>query len=685
MRLIRARGPRGDDVNDDVLEVQQLVTVVDSARAPSPAVDGVSFTLRRGQTLALLGESGCGKSLTALSMMRLLPDAGVSIRSGRVRLNGVDLLQLAEFEMRQVRGSQMAMIFQEPMTSLNPVLTVGSQIAEVVRRDRGLTGSGVRARVIALLDEVGIADSKRRCNEYPHQLSGGMKQRVMIALALAARPSLLIADEPTTALDVTIQAQVLALLREIQAKTGMAMLLITHDLGVVSEMADRVIVMYAGQIVEESSRDQFFRQPRHPYSQKLFSSLPMEHKRGRPLAVIGGSIPLLEDREVGCRFAPRCDHVWPLCRESAPRWLCRDDDVGVRCHLYSENAPQEAARSITSNPIDNPAHAVSPEIMLEVKDLKVHFPIHSGVFRHVTGYVKAVDGVSLQLRAGRTIALVGESGCGKTTVGKALLQLIKPTSGSVCYLGSELTSLSYKKLCAVRKDLQIIFQDPAGSMNPRMMVSDIIAEGLKEIETAGGRMDRDRRIDALLTQVGLSPEMKHRYPHEFSGGQRQRICIARALAVNPKVLICDEPTSALDVSVQAQILNLLADLQRRLGLSYIFITHNLSVVRYLAHEVAVMYLGRIIEQGEAQRVLDSPKHPYTRALLAAVPKLEPKRTHSHSKLQGEMPSPLKSPAGCHFNPRCPDVMPRCRSHYPEKSQVSADHAVACFLFDHAAL
>ena len=673
----------GTEVSDDVVAVQQLVTVVDSDRTSTPAVDGVTFNVRRGQTLALLGESGCGKSLTALSMMRLLPDTGIRIRSGRVSLNGVDLLQLAEFEMRQVRGRHMAMIFQEPMSSLNPVLTIGSQLAEVVRRDPGLSRSDVRARIIELLDEVGIADSKWRCDAYPHQLSGGMKQRVMIALALAARPSLLIADEPTTALDVTIQAQVLALLRDIQAKTGMAMLLITHDLGVVSEMADRVIVMYAGQIIEDSSRDQFFRQPRHPYSQKLFASLPMEHKRGRPLAVMGGSVPRLEERELGCRFAPRCDHAWALCRERAPPWSQRADGVGVCCHLYSEEAPPEAARSIISHPIGSPSCEVSPSIVLEARDLKVHFPVYAGVLRRVAGYVKAVDGVDLQLRAGRTIALVGESGCGKSTVGKALMQLIKPTSGTVCYLGSDLTGLTYKKLRVVRKDLQIIFQDPVGSMNPRMMVSDVIAEGLDAVDATGGPMARDLRIDALLTQVGLSPEMKHRYPHEFSGGQRQRICIARALAVNPKVLICDEPTSALDATVQAQILNLLADLQRRLGLSYIFITHNLSVVHYLAHEVAVMYLGRIIEQGDAQAVLNSPKHPYTRALMAAAPKLESTRTYSYSKLQGEVPSPLKAPTGCHFNPRCPDVMARCRNQYPEKMQVGPGHSVACFLFDRA--
>lgn len=666
---------------DDVLDVQRLTTVFHTERGPMHAVDGVSFTVNKGQTLALLGESGCGKSVTALSIMRLVPEPGGEILGGRVRLNGVDLLQLAEIEMRQARGRQVAMIFQEPMTSLNPVMVVGEQIAEVVRRDRALSREQVRDNVVALLAEVGIADPARRYSEYPHQLSGGMKQRIMIALALAARPSLLIADEPTTALDVTIQAQVLTLLRELQAKTGMSMLLITHDLGIVAEMADRVAVMYAGQIVEEASRDQFFRSPRHPYSQKLFSSLPMEHKRGRPLAVIRGSVPRLDEHLTGCRFAPRCDHAWTLCHEVAPEWLRRENGLGVRCHLYSVTEPETAARVSATPHVDSPPHPNLDSVLLEVSDMKVHFPIFSGVFKRVAGYVKAVDGVTLTLRTGRTVALVGESGCGKTTVGKALLQLIKPTAGSVCFLGTELTKLNYAQMGAKRKDLQIVFQDPFGSMNPRLMIKDIIGEGLSTKSYSLNSGEREHRIDTLLTQVGLSPDMKYRYPHEFSGGQRQRICIARALAVDPKVIVCDEPTSALDVSVQAQILNLLAELQQQFGIAFLFITHNLAVVRYLAHEIAVMYLGRIVERGDSQTVLHDPKHPYTRALLAAVPQIDPNRARQVVKLEGEMPSPVNPPPGCHFHPRCSQAMARCRTHYPAPIQLDTGQVVSCFLFD----
>jgi peptide/nickel transport system ATP-binding protein len=669
-------------VNDVLLSIRDLKTHFPSSKGPIRAVDGISFEVRRGETFALLGESGCGKSMTALSIMQLLPPQAAGNVSGEVILGGTDLLTLSEMAMQDVRGRRIAMIFQEPMTSLNPVLTVGDQIGEVLERHRGLRGAALRDRVLELLDAVGIPDRARRYHDYPHQLSGGMKQRVMIAIALAGEPELLIADEPTTALDVTIQAQILELLQQLQKDMGMAILLITHDLGVVAGMADHVAVMYAGHIVEQAKREAFFANPLHPYSQKLFDSVPGKAKRGQALAVIQGSVPSLAQVFTACRFVDRCDYAWQACRDTAPRWLEVEPEHGARCHRNDPNVPQPPRA--TASPLAA-HHAANENLeagqsLLEVNRLKVHFPIHKGLFKRIAGHVKAVDGVSLELQRGRTVALVGESGCGKTTVGKSLLQLIRPTAGSVDYNGLELTKLSTRELRPHRRDLQIIFQDPYSSMNPRMMVGDIIEEGMLAQNIGASGAERQHRVDALLTQVGLSVEAKHRYPHEFSGGQRQRICIARALAVNPKIIVCDEPTSALDVSVQAQILNLLKGLQDELGLAYLFITHNMSVVEYLAHTVAVMYLGRIVEQGTVEDVLKSPKHPYTQALLSAVPTLDETTQRDVIRLQGDLPSPVNPPQGCHFHPRCPHAMDICRKHYPRYTKLSDSHRTNCFLY-----
>ncbi|MDO9372053.1 MAG: dipeptide ABC transporter ATP-binding protein [Gammaproteobacteria bacterium] len=605
-----------------LLSVRGLSTWFETGQGTLRAVDGVSFDIARGETFALLGESGSGKSLTALSIMRLLP-ATANV-SGEVRLAGEDLLALPERGMRRVRGGRIAMIFQEPMTSLNAVLTVGEQISEALRCHHPITPRAARVRAVELLDAVGIAEPQRRYHDFPHQLSGGMKQRVMIAMALAGEPELLIADEPTTALDVTIQAQILDLLRRLQKDTGMALLLITHDLGVVSEMAARVAVMYAGQIVEQAPRAQFFASPRHPYAQKLFESVPTLGKRGARLAVMRGSVPPLVQTFSGCRFAPRCDFAWPACREMAPELIAAGEGASVRCHLYDDRFSKSAAGAAISRGGEEARQAAPSapeEELLAVNDLKVYFPIEKGIFKHVSGYVRAVDGVSLRIRAGRTLALVGESGCGKTTVGKGILQLIRPTAGSVRFAGTELTQLRGAALRARRADFQIIFQDPYASLNPRMMVADIIEEGMIVQGVGKTANERAARIAQVLEQVGLPPEARYRYPHEFSGGQRQRISIARALAVNPKLIICDEPTSALDVSVQAQILNLLKTLQEETGIAYLFITHNIAVVEYLADEVAVMYQGRIVEHGSAEQVLRNPQQEYTRALLAAVPKI----------------------------------------------------------------
>ena len=669
-----------------LLEIQDLKTWLDSSGGTVRAIDGISLALARGETFAIVGESGCGKSMTALSVLRLLPEAG-QVVAGSVLLGGEDLLGLPEAAMRGVRGRRIAMIFQEPATSLNPVLTVGRQIAEVLERHTALRGESMHQRMLELLGAVGIPDPARRLGEYSFQLSGGLKQRVMIAVALAAEPDLLIADEPTTALDVTIQAQVLDLLAELQRSRGMAILLITHDLGVVAQMAHKVAVMYAGQIIETASREQFFSAPLHPYSRKLFEALPGSERRGGELAVIRGQVPPLTTEFRGCRFAERCDSAWERCHAEVPGLTAASDGHQVRCHLYrreegegrtAEQAPPGRARVQTESAIGDAVQ--SSAALLRVHGLRVHFPIRKGLLKRTVGWVKAVDGMSFDIASARTLALVGESGCGKTTAGKAILQLIRPTAGSVQFEGQELTSLRGRALRERRADFQLVFQDPYASLNPRMRVADILSEGMQALGLADTVAARAARMERMLAQVGLNAEAKLRYPHEFSGGQRQRIAIARALAVRPKLIVCDEPTSALDVSVQAQILNLLKQLQRELGLAYLFITHNIAVVEYLAHEVAVMYLGRIVERGAVEAVLRTPKHPYTQALLSAVPTLDQSGARKIIRLSGELPSPADPPQGCHFHPRCPQAMDECRRNYPDAIRLSENHEVNCLLY-----
>ncbi|THF58057.1 ABC transporter ATP-binding protein [Pseudothauera rhizosphaerae] len=658
-----------------LLAVSGLRVAIGGAAAPVRPVAGIDLSLRAGETFALLGESGCGKSMTALAIARLLPDGG-RIEGGSLRLAGEDLLAFSEARMRTVRGGRIGMVFQEPGTSLNPVMTVYTQIAEVLARHRGLRGAAARAEARRLLEAVGIPDAERRLDDYPFQFSGGMKQRVMIAMALAGEPELLIADEPTTALDVTIQAQVLDLLARLQRERGMALLLITHDLGVVARMADRVGVMYAGELIETGERAAFFASPLHPYSRKLFAALPDGAQRGRPLDALAGSVPALDAAFAGCRFASRCPQVFERCRHEAPDWRQRGGQA-VRCHLYddAENLPAAAGGAAAALAAPR-THSDAP--LLEVQGLQVHFPVRKGLLRRTVGQVRAVDGVGLALRAGRTLALVGESGCGKTTVGKAVLQLIAASGGTVRFDGREVAGQDAAALRPLRRAVQMVFQDPFASLNPRMTIGEIIEEGMVALGVGGNAGERARRVDALLERIGLSAAMRHRYPHEFSGGQRQRIAIARALAVEPRVIVCDEPTSALDVSVQAQLLNLMRELQHELGLAYLFITHNLAVVEYLAHDVAVMYLGRIVEQGPAERVLAAPAHPYTRMLMAAVPRIEtPQAVGGAPPPAGELPSPLAPPAGCHFHPRCPKADERCRREYPPATALAGGHEVRC--------
>ena len=546
-----------------LLVVNGLSTEIRGRAESNLVVSDISFQVERGETLALVGESGSGKSMTALSIARLLPPAA-RVSAGEIKLSGRDLMQISEREMRDFRGSKIAMIFQEPMNSLNPVLTIGDQIAECVRRHQSVTRLVARQQSIELLAAVGLPAPQRNIDEYPHQLSGGMRQRVMIAIALAAQPDLLIADEPTTALDVTIQAQVLDLLKDLQSQFNMGLLFITHDLAVVKQTVDRIAVMHQGELVEHGTNEAFFASPKHAYSRALLAAIPTAQKR------------LQRDLEQDAK----------------------------RVSAAAQPEAEDAAGPI-----------------LSVRNLQVHFPIRGGVFRRAVDYVRAVDDVSFDLHAGKTLALVGESGCGKTTVGKAILQLLKSNQGSVQFQQRDLQTLGNEDLRKIRQDLQIVFQDPYSSLNPRMLVGDILEEGMTALAVLKTTQDRKRKIKLLLDQVGLPADSVLRYPHEFSGGQRQRISIARALAVEPKLIVCDEPTSALDVSVQAQVLNLLIDLQEELGMSYLFITHDMAVVSYLADEVAVMHQGQIVEQGPTEQILLQPQHHYTQKLLAAVPSL----------------------------------------------------------------
>jgi peptide/nickel transport system ATP-binding protein len=601
------------------LVVENLCVEISTANALLKPVDGVSFEIAANECVALLGESGCGKSLTALALMRLLPDAG-RIAAGSVRLADEEVFALTEAAMSKVRGGRLAMIFQEPQTSLNPVMTAQEQIVEALVAHRALDSEAAAAEAARLLAAVGLAPEKLAA--YPFQLSGGQRQRVLIAMMLAGEPEVLIADEPTTALDVTVQAQILKLLKDLQQQRGMGLLLITHDLDVAHDMADRVAVMYAGQIVEWASSADLYAQPRHPYTQKLFAVLPRLDRRGERLDSLPGRVPGPDTVFRGCRFADRCSAVFERCQSETPALLESSPGHFVRCHLAEVDDPLSSrvchAHQIAPIGARGAPYADSLSPVLDVRDLAVHFPIRKGLLKRTVGQVKAVDGVSFQVAAGETLALVGESGCGKTTLARAILRLIEPTAGQVSLLGEPLAGLQGEALRRKRADMQIVFQDPFSSLNPRMKVGEILAEGMAALSLLPVSA-RPARIADLLSQVGLPEDSVSRYPHEFSGGQRQRIAIARALAVEPKLLILDEPTSALDVSVQAQILNLLAELQRKHGLAYLFITHNLSVVSYLAQRIAVMQGGRIVETGATEIVLSRPENAYTRLLLDSAP------------------------------------------------------------------
>ena len=676
-----------------LLEVETLRTYFPTAQGVARAVDGISFTLDEGESVALVGESGCGKSVTAMSIMRLLTSSGSYHPSGAVRFAGLDVLQAPERTLQTIRGNRMAMIFQEPLTALNPVFTIANQLREPLLLHQGLPTAEAEQRCLALLGQMGIAAPEVVMRSYPHQLSGGMRQRVMIAMAIACRPQLIIADEPTTALDVTVQAQILHLLKTLQHEMGLALLLITHDLGIVNQMSDRILVMYAGHLVESGPCQEVLRHPQHPYTQKLLQSIPRGVPRGQRLRVIRGMVHEATAVVSGCRFAERCDAATERCRAAAPPLFVTPTGRQVACYIADPQEPLQLAAdhdtawlapdhaSPALAPASVPVPGQAPPLV-ELRQLTTHFPIKKGFWQRVVGYVRAVDGVSLAIPEGMTLGLVGESGCGKTTLGHSLLRLEEHARGQVLFAGQDVLGLSTRAMRPMRRAMQIIFQDPFSSLNPRLPVEEIVGEGLRVHEAHLTPGEYQRRVAAALEEVGLEAAAAQRYVHEFSGGQRQRLALARALVLRPRFIVLDEATSSLDVSVQAQILNLLRDLQARYGLTYLFITHDLGVVEYLAHEVAVMYLGRLVEYGDTTSVFSHPQHPYTQSLLASVPSL-----HSRNPappLLGDVPSPVAPPSGCHFHPRCPvfaaastTLSTLCPTQYPEVLQVGPHHGVRC--------
>ncbi len=659
-----------------VLKVENLTTEIKLKYTILRAVDDLTFQINPGETLGIVGESGSGKTMAAMSIIGLLPP-GASIVKGSVFLNGRDVTKASERELQGLRGKDIGTVFQNPMTSLNPSKTIGWQIAESLIIHKLASQKDARARALEVLSLVGIADPKRRIEDYPHQLSGGMRQRVMIAIALACEPKLLIADEPTTALDVTVQAQILTLLEDLKARLGMALLLVTHDLGVIAGHADRVLVMYGGKSREEAKANDLFTTMRHPYTQALLSSIPrVDQNKTRYLPVIPGLPPDLSSSDPGCKFAPRCNQRSNMCLESEPPVASLNNG-----HLYSCFHPILGPAQPTFAD-DDLAHFEEPENfgepIISVSKASKSYIVRSGVTQRKLGEVQAVHGVSLEVKTGETLGIVGESGCGKSTLAKVLVGLETANEGQIKIAGVEISKLKSKELRVQRRDFQMMFQDPYSSFDPRMQIGDSIAEPLF-VQGIGNKDEREAKVREILKDVGLLESSLTRYPHELSGGQLQRVGFARTLILSPKVVVADEPVSALDVSVRSQILNLMRSLQEKHGLTYVLISHDLSVIKFLADRVAVMYLGEVVEMGYTENVFTFSSHPYTRALLDSVPTPDPTlaRRKGLTPIRGELPSALEPPTGCYFRTRCPFVLEACEHEKPAFTEVDTDHYVKC--------
>ncbi|MGH3398123.1 MAG: dipeptide ABC transporter ATP-binding protein [Streptosporangiaceae bacterium] len=665
-----------------LLQIDNLRTDIRLKRSTVHAVDDISLHVEPGETLGIVGESGCGKTMTALSIMNLLPTGG-SIVGGSIRLNDRDISQLSDEDMRHIRGNEIGMIFQDPLTSLNPTMTVGRQIAEAVQLHREVNREQAMDRAAEVLDLVGMPRARERINEYPHQFSGGMRQRVMIAMALACDPKLLIADEPTTALDVTIQKQILELIDDLRQRLGMSVILVTHDLGVIAGRADRVVVMYAGKIAETTNTSTLFANPRHPYTEALFHALPEKAAETRErLLSIPGLPPDLTNPPAGCRFAPRCRYVTDRCRAEQPVLRGEQPEHRFAC-FYPVGSAERGELPVVTVTEAKSAPIVAPppaEILLEARNMVKDFPVTKGaVMQRRVGSVSAVADVSFEIGRGQTLGLVGESGCGKTTIGRLLVGLEGLTSGEITFEGRDLSKSSGRQYRRERRKIQFMFQDSYSSLDPRMRAGTILREPLVA-QGIGNRTEQRKRVEEMLDHVGLPASAVDRYPHEFSGGQRQRLGFARALILSPALIVADEPVSALDVSIQAQVLNLMRDLQRELGLTYMFISHDLSVVRYLSTRIGVMYLGKLVEVGPADEVYLTPAHPYTRGLIDSAPVADPlaEQAKEERGVRGELPSAIHPPSGCRFRTRCPLAQEICAEVEPPMNSFSMNgHAAAC--------